>query len=325
MTFDAKNFRPWYQPQAERLLASLNVGMLHHALLIGGAAGSGTELFASQLGRILLCDNAASNVVSTMGCGECQSCALLAAGTHPDFICLSPLEGKASISINAVRDAKNQLLQTAQIAKNKVCLISPAEALTENAANALLKLLEEPPEHCYFLMPTSAAHLLLPTIKSRCMKVALLAPSTEKLRSVLVEHFEAGNVDQAIAVHRGFPEPVVQALEENNIEAAFERQIDAFASGRESALALATQLDKQQLPSFLDALYQRIVEGLAGKCAGAAAKGSAQPFAKFGEHTLLAMIQRTTLAKHQLRYNPAAGLHIEALLTELYAIGREMG
>ena len=325
MDVDAKAFRPWYVEPATQLVASLSAGVLHHALLISGAKGSGSVLFAAQLAKILLCENVSAGVVSTMGCGQCKSCALTAADTHPDLIILTPLEDKTTISIQAVRAAKDQLLQTAQIAKNKVCLISPADALTENASNALLKLLEEPPENCYFLMPTNAAYLLLPTIKSRCMSVALIAPSREQLHDVLATKFAPADVDRAIEVHRGFPEPVLEALQEGHAEIAFEQTIADFACGRATAIALAGKIEKQQLPAFLDALYQFLVTTLAHKRSGSTSKQSASPFTLFSEPALLAMIQRTILARRDLRHNPAFVLHIEALLIELQRIGRETG
>src|SRR5699024_10629287 len=101
-------------------------------------------------------------------CQQCHSCHLLAAGSHPDFHHISNEKEKMAIGIDAVRQMMNSVYERAQQGQNKVIWIENADLLTEAAANALLKTIEEPPPHSYFILSCSQAAKLLPTIRSRC-------------------------------------------------------------------------------------------------------------------------------------------------------------
>ena len=111
-----------------------------HAYLLHGPAGIGKRLLAEQLMALLLCQRP----VEARACGECKACQLLAAQTHPDHYVLEPEEVDKAIRVDQVRDLVGFVTQTAQLGGRKVILLEPAEAMNLNAANALLKSLEEP-------------------------------------------------------------------------------------------------------------------------------------------------------------------------------------
>ncbi len=147
-----------------------------HAYLLHGPAGIGKRLLADQLMALLLCQRP----VDARACGECKSCQLLAAQTHPDHYILEPEEVDKAIRVDQVRDLVGFVTQTAQLGGRKVILLEPAEAMNLNAANALLKSLEEPSGDTVLLLISHQPSRLLPTIKSRCVQQACPLPGRQQ-------------------------------------------------------------------------------------------------------------------------------------------------
>ncbi|OEC61220.1 MULTISPECIES: DNA polymerase III subunit delta' [Pseudomonas] len=143
-----------------------------HAYLLHGPAGIGKRALAERLMARLLCQQPSGNDA----CGQCKSCFLLAAGTHPDNYVLEPEEIDKAIRVDQVRDLVDFVVQTAQLGGRKVVLLEPAESMNLNAANALLKSLEEPSGDTVLLLISHQPSRLLPTIKSRCVQQACPLP-----------------------------------------------------------------------------------------------------------------------------------------------------
>lgn len=166
---------------------------LPHALLFAGPAGQGKRAFAEAFAASLMCESPGSD---GHACGQCVSCQWLHADTHPDLLRLVPggLEaaeeggegegapkGKsAQILIEQVRALQEAVSISTHRGGRRVVLIDPAEAMNAYTANALLKLLEEPPEGCVFLLLSSQPRLLLPTLLSRCQRWNFPRPATEQ-------------------------------------------------------------------------------------------------------------------------------------------------
>ncbi|PKL97570.1 MAG: DNA polymerase III subunit delta' [Gammaproteobacteria bacterium HGW-Gammaproteobacteria-9] len=147
-----------------------------HAYLLHGPGGIGKRLLAEQLMALLLCQRP----VNGMACGVCKACQLLAAQTHPDHYILEPEEVDKAIRVDQVRDLVGFVTQTAQLGGRKVILLEPAEAMNLNAANALLKSLEEPSGDTVLLLISHQPSRLLPTIKSRCVQQACPLPGRQQ-------------------------------------------------------------------------------------------------------------------------------------------------
>jgi DNA polymerase-3 subunit delta' len=178
---------------------------LPHALLIGGAPGLGKRDFAEALAARLLCENPPPGGIK---CDACASCRWLRAGSHPDLYRLVPKSEEESaaapadeetgengveknkesksrsnqIIIDQVRAVQEALTVTAHHGGRRVVIVDPAEAMNPHAANALLKLLEEPPSGCVFILVSAAVGKLLPTIRSRCQQWAAPRPDAAQLR-----------------------------------------------------------------------------------------------------------------------------------------------
>jgi DNA polymerase-3 subunit delta' len=204
---------PWNSQPFEAVLARLD--RLPHALLLRGREGIGKLAFAEALARALLCENRPPN---GHACGRCAACGWIEQGSHPDFRRIEPeslaetgemeegTEGKASsqISVDRVRTLTDFINVSSHRGGAKVVLIHPAESLNVNAANALLKNLEEPPPHTYFLLVAHRWHQLLPTIRSRCEQIVLAPPSREAARDWLARQ-KLRDADLALAQAGGAP------------------------------------------------------------------------------------------------------------------------
>lgn len=165
---------------------------LPHALLLRGRAGIGKHDFAMSVSKSLLC--AAPNP-DKIACGACQSCVWFTEGGHPDFKFISPEEAdageesltsapkkktskKSQIAVAQIRQLIDYLnLSSHQVNNRRIVMISPAEMLNSASANALLKMLEEPPVNTLFLLVTSQPQRLLATIISRCQTIDMPLPS----------------------------------------------------------------------------------------------------------------------------------------------------
>ncbi|NVK55409.1 MAG: DNA polymerase III subunit delta' [Alteromonadaceae bacterium] len=181
---------PWLQTQFSQLVARFNHHSLHHGILLSGPQGVGKQQLAEALMQSILC----LQPTSEGACETCQSCKLVAAGNHPDRYVL---ESDKQLGVDAIRNSIQKLNTTAQIGRHKVLLIPIADKMTEAAANALLKTLEEPTDNTYLLLITHRLTGLLPTILSRCEKHVVATPPPTQSLQWLVEQ-GVDDVDEAL-------------------------------------------------------------------------------------------------------------------------------
>ncbi|EGT3589841.1 TPA: DNA polymerase III subunit delta' [Proteus mirabilis] len=166
------NWYPWLNQAYRQLVNMYQEGRGHHAILLHASQGMGADALSYGLSRWLMCQNKQGS----KSCNECHSCRLMLAETHPDWHILQNEKGKSSIGIEAVRKVTEKLEHHAQQGGSRVVWIKEVEALTEAAANALLKTLEEPPVNCYFLLNCQQPEILLATLRSRCFYYHLAPP-----------------------------------------------------------------------------------------------------------------------------------------------------
>ena len=165
-----------------------------HAYLLHGPIGIGKRALAERLMHRLLCQRP----LGLDACGECKSCLLLAAGSHPDNYVLEPEEADKAIKVDQVRDLVSFVVQTAQMGGRKVVLIEPVESMNINAANALLKSLEEPSGNTVLLLVTHQPSRLLPTVKSRCVQQACPLPSETMSLAWLADALPGSSEDERV-------------------------------------------------------------------------------------------------------------------------------
>ncbi|MFO0226959.1 MAG: hypothetical protein ACK52B_00905 [Gammaproteobacteria bacterium] len=165
---------PWLRPAQEAFSASLATGRLGHALLVQAAPGQGGEWLATWIAARMFCRKPAAP------CGACLDCRRVVAGEQPDLLTLRPIEDSKEIRIDQVRELAAELALTAHGGGRKVAILAPAERLNRNAANALLKTLEEPPGDALLLLVTGEPWRLPVTVQSRCTRLRSRVPGDDE-------------------------------------------------------------------------------------------------------------------------------------------------
>ena len=197
------------------LQTAVETNHLGHAYIFHGEPAIGKYLTAMALTQLLLCEDSQA-IQQRDACGACRSCHQVEQAIHPDFLIIKPESGQKQnlkIKIDQIRAIEHLVIYRPLVGSHKICLIDEAETMTIEAANALLKTLEDPPEHCLFLLTTSRPEHLLPTIRSRCIALRFAPiPSTDMetfLREKtslgskevgLVAHFSEGRLGQALQI-----------------------------------------------------------------------------------------------------------------------------
>ena len=208
---------PWVSDKFDKLVGLESSQQLGHAYLVEGQIGLGKESLVRDFSTYLLCRES----LKQEACGECRACHLFLAGTHPDFKFITVEEGASQIKIEQIRESKNFLANTPLIGKYKILLINLADKMNINAANALLKNLEEPSPNTLLFLLSHQPALLLPTIRSRCQKIKIARPSEGLALKWLEQHMDK---DQAkLCLHLAFGAPL-QALKYADEERQKERR-----------------------------------------------------------------------------------------------------
>jgi len=189
------------------LKTAIQTDKLSHAYIFSGEDGMGKNLLANAFVKALQCEDRIRGVDA---CGKCKSCIQAESGNHPDIIKVT--HEKASIGVDDIRlQLNNDILIKPYSSKYKIYIIDEAEKMTEQAQNALLKTLEEPPFYGMILLLTNNLSALLPTILSRCITLKLKAVDQNRIKEFLMsEHkipdylaelsavFAQGNVGKAL-------------------------------------------------------------------------------------------------------------------------------
>ena len=194
---------------------------LPHAIIFKGKEGIGKYDFAITFAKSYLCQNALS---SYLPCEVCSSCKWFP-DSHPDFKDIAPIESeddepskrktirKKNIVINQIRELSEYLELSAHQEKGKrIVLIEPADSLNQAASNALLKILEEPPENTLFILVTSQAQKLIATIRSRCQLLDLRGPSFDEAK-LFLDRQKIAHEESLLSFTGGSPFNAIKELE----------------------------------------------------------------------------------------------------------------
>ncbi|MEJ5077841.1 DNA polymerase III subunit delta' [Erwinia sp. MYb535] len=206
------NWYPWLNHSYRQILSQHQAQRGHHALLIQALEGMGDDALIWGISRWLMC----KRPDGLKSCGECHACQLMLAGTHPDWYRLEAEKGKSSLGIDAVRSVTEKLYHHAQQGGAKVVWLPDAGQLTEAAANALLKTLEEPPKNTWFLLSSREPSRLLPTLRSRCLLWHLAPPAEAQSLQWLQKQSAAGLNERtaALRLSAGAPAAALALLDD---------------------------------------------------------------------------------------------------------------
>ena len=299
----SKKIAPWL----ESVWDSLDLQALPNAILLHGQSGIGKFAFSLELAKAVLCEDPRSSAIKP--CGQCEACRWFDSGNHPDFISLLPethrkllprgdfdsedspkksktarddADGEASdkkekknISIEEARNAIEGLSIGTHRGGNRVILIYPLELLRADAANTLLKSLEEPPAGTIFILLADRLDRVLPTIRSRCRLLA--APRPDRAQGLLW-------------LREQLPKIEGLKMADSDIESIYDEQGGAPYAVFDSILARHQRDDKDELGIAIQAsryLLQSMSQGLRMNWLDAAEKTHKAQFS-----TLLATMQR---------------------------------
>jgi DNA polymerase-3 subunit delta' len=230
--------------QVAMLNQALDQGRLHHAYIFLGPDGVGKKALALALAKAIHCGEAAHDY-----CGGCASCVKIDKGNHPDVRLIAPLPGKKEISIEQVRTLEKELNYRSFSGKKKIGIIDPASLMNMPAQNALLKTLEEPPADSLLILVSASAGGLLPTLLSRCLRLAFAPLPAADVVRYLVERKKLSPDHAALAASVSLGS-LGRALSAEMTELAGQRTawIDEMAAMRQSAgwAALAEDLAKDR-------------------------------------------------------------------------------
>jgi len=180
-------YYPWQQLLWQQLYNNRAIEQFPHALLFSGVSGIGKKQFAFYLARALLCQSPRENPQTGQlePCRQnetqilCRSCQLFSVASHPDCYHITPPSGKKIIPVDAIRELIQWSVLSSQLGGKKVIIIEPAEAMNINAANSLLKTLEEPVADTIIILLSSKKQALPATIRSRCRPIDIQLPEKQ--------------------------------------------------------------------------------------------------------------------------------------------------
>lgn len=222
----------------EHFLTAIQTGKISHAYILNGESGSGRKMLADAFAKTLLCQNRNDRE----SCEICKSCTQAESLNHPDIRHLA--HEKISISVDDIREQINNDISIKPYSSEyKVYIIPDAEKMTEQAQNALLKTIEEPPAYAVILLITDNLNGLLPTIQSRCITLNTKPINKEEIADYLMKNLSMEKEQAHIAA--GF-------CQGNMGQAIRFASSEDFQNMKEIVLHLLKKIDNMQLPEIVE-------------------------------------------------------------------------
>lgn len=227
----------------KHLQTAIKTDNLSHAYIINGEYGSGRQTIASALAKTIQCQ---SKTDDTDACGVCTSCKQAESHNHPDIKYIT--HDKTSISVNDIREQLNNDISIKPYSSEyKFYIIPDANKMTEQAQNALLKTIEEPPVYAIIILLTENCDSLLPTIRSRCVTLTMNPVEKDKICTYLENKFQLEPEQAQIAANYC----------QGNIGKAirFASSSD-FIEMKNQVLKLLKNLDSMDIASIIDTIKE---------------------------------------------------------------------
>lgn len=282
------NVYEWQLPLWQQLME--DTASLPHALLMAGPHGVGKQGFAQALAATLLCEH--PDASSAFACGQCSSCIWLASGNHPDFRLIQPEDegpedsgegalassttrksGTGSIRVDQIRALADFVFIGSHGRGNRIAIITPAESLNLTAANALLKILEEPPPGVYFILVSSEWRRLIPTLRSRCRKIVFGRPDAATAEQWLSTK-GATSASELLGLAGGAPMLAATWMEQGRLD-CYHKAVETLADQSADPIIMAAKwgvllksAEEFGLPQLVEAIQKWIFDLLLLKMAG---------------------------------------------------------
>ena len=297
----------WLSGFAQSWHDRIRQGRLPHAVLLTGPPGVGKRAAASWMAARHL------EIESVAACPQYPVVAI----EHADLRWIAPPEDKQAIGIDQIRALVAEFSLTSYQGGGKVAVIEPANAMTTNAANSLLKTLEEPPGDALLILIADRKGRLPATIFSRCQRVELSLPSETEALAWLDRLRPAAGWSEALSLSGNAPLAALASIERLDTHASMSRDFAAVGSGRGSALEVASRWTGLDTDFVLDWLARQ-VQIMVFKASGAAKKGSALAI----DESVLKRMDRRNLFCYldiinRLRGQPAGSYNVQLTLEGL--------
>jgi DNA polymerase-3 subunit delta' len=316
----------WLAPQREQLRDARANGRLPAALLIRDLPGGGGGALARVAAQAALCREPAAP------CGRCGTCRKVEEGRHPDLWQVGPEGDSRQIRVDQVRELSDTLALTGYSSGASVAILDPAEALNANAANALLKTLEEPRPGVLLVLVASMASRLPATIVSRCQRLTVRPPARQACLEWLRRHGDAGGDWEAVLDVLG-PAPL-QALgvvpgELRQLREETRDMLERALAGRLDCASAAERWARQAFELRLACAENWVTERLLRRLGAAGNATEARPHGKHGvldSGPSASGLVRWADALRDLGNLAQAGVNralgVEQLLWQLVALGQ---
>lgn len=270
---------PWHGGVFSRFGDALSQGRLGHAVLLTGPPGVGKSALANAMVSALLCRERTNGAHSVFPCGVCDACVQCAEGHHPDVHPVESDEKTGSIGVTSVRDVCAQLHLTSQMTGYRIGVFADVDRCTVNAANSLLKTLEEPPAGVFMLLLSARPGRLPATILSRCQVWRCALPDAVQASNWLRDQ---GVEDPEAALERSGGAPLI-ALSgaAGELEARLQETLQALLAGQLSVVQAARRMEPDGAEATLAGCVRLLDQVLAD---GAHTFSSGLQIACFGVH-----------------------------------------
>lgn len=262
---------PWQGAQWALLSRAFAASQLAHAYLLIGSEGLGKSLFADGFAKYVLCKNPVAQsaigalVDAAVACGTCSNCLKCGAGNHPDILTIEPEEGSKNIRIDQIRWLSEFVIRSSHSGGAKVVIIQAAHLLNANAANALLKTLEEPNDNTHVLLVSDHPGRLVATIRSRCQKLAFQVPDADIAASWLHAIIGAGNVNSILEASDMRPLIALELAQGDSLQARaqFLQSICDVKTGKKSiqqVLSLVAKNGESEVLTHFSAFLSKLTK-----------------------------------------------------------------
>lgn len=309
------------QAKAKRLFAkALSAERIPHAYLFRGPDGVGKKRFALGVAMAINCRRRQD----AKACGHCPSCRKYVSGNHPDLVLISPQKG--IIRIEQIRSLTKELSYPPLEAAMRVVIIEDIHTMRREAANSLLKTLEEPPVNNLLILTADSSREILATLLSRCQVLPFAPLSSQQTTAVLLAHglsgevatllagFAEGSPGRALTLERSemieVHKEVVGLLDDPRLHP--DRAVGQVLRAAEKMAAL-----KEDLPTFLGLLRMWLVECLRREVGSVSAEVAVLPRKSWSSSQLFATLQAISKAEGELARNCSRNLVCEVLLFRL--------
>lgn len=246
---------PWQVKQWRQLWQAVQANRLPHGLLFTGMAGTGKFDFALHFTNALLCQQVGSQGEP---CGQCHACRLVLTGAHPNVLIVAPEEAGHAIKVDQIRQLVEFVQQSSMQQGMRVVIINPAHNMNLNAANALLKTLEEPATGAVIILVTNQSGNLPATIKSRCQQILFPRPDQTLALQWLSQAMQAAElpIEQALRIAEGAPLAAKALAEQDLLPLRNElfTALTQLAANQADPLTLAAKWQKADPVQWLNLL-----------------------------------------------------------------------